>query len=55
MTALAGSTIGSADGTADECSFNLPFGLVVDESSHSCFVADHWNHSIRKISSSVLL
>ena len=28
VTALAGSKIGSADGTADECSFNLPFGLV---------------------------
>ena len=37
------------DGRAEECSFNNPQGIVVHEPSHSCFVADNHNHSVRKI------
>jgi len=38
------------DGKPDECRFYFPLGLAVDEASHLCFVADYYNHSIRKIS-----
>ena len=38
------------DGTAAECSFSYPHGLVVDESTHSCYVTDWGNDVIRKIS-----
>ena len=51
VTVLAGcGERGSEDGTAAECSFCLPHGLVVDESTHSCYVAEWGNDVIRKIS-----
>ena len=51
MTVLAGSgKIGREDGTASECSFNHPRGIVVDEPTHSCYVVDYGNNVIRKIS-----
>ena len=51
MTVLAGSgQDGEEDGKALECSFSGPKGLVVDESTHSCYVADWGNNMIRKIS-----
>ena len=37
------------DGKAKECGMTLR-GILVDELSHSCFVADFHNHAIRKIS-----
>ena len=51
VTVLAGCGKGGRkDGKALACSFNSPRGLVVDESTHSCYVADYWNNMIRKIS-----
>ena len=48
MTVLAGTgREGKEDGRASECSFIDPRGMVVDEATHSCFVAD--GDSIRKI------
>ena len=48
MTVLAGSGREGRkeDGRASECSFIDPKGMVVDEATHSCFVAD--GDSIRK-------
>ena len=40
---------GRVDGRADKCQFNLPYGMAVDELSHSCFVTDMGSHSIRKM------
>jgi hypothetical protein len=39
----------SKDGTATECSFNSPFGIAVDEKTHTCFVADWMSSRLRKI------
>ena len=51
VTTLAGSgSIGSADGTGTAASFNSPSGVAVDGSGN-VYVADTWNHMIRKISS----
>ena len=51
VTVLAGCGKGGReDGTAAECSFNHPRDMVVDESTHSCYVADWGNSGIRKIS-----
>ena len=51
MTVLAGcGKEGRKDGKALECSFSYPHGLVVDESTHSCYVSDWGNNVIRKIS-----
>ena len=41
---------GRVDGVPEECGFNYPSGIAVHEPSHSCFVADYYNHAIRKIS-----
>ena len=47
---LAGSgNFRRVDGKAKECGMSLR-GILVDESSHSCFVADYHNDAIRKIS-----
>jgi uncharacterized repeat protein (TIGR02543 family) len=46
---LAGNmTTGSNDGVGTNASFNGPAGIAVD-SSGNVFVADSWNHTIRKI------
>ena len=51
MTVLAGcGEAGRKDGTAAECSFSYPCDMAVDESTHSCYVADWGNSVIRKIS-----
>jgi len=50
VSTLAGSgTPAYADGTGTEASFYYPFGIAVDGSGN-VFVADHFNHRIRKIS-----
>ena len=50
-TVLAGcGEEGRRDGKALECCFSYPPGLVVDEPTHSCYVADWGNNVIRKIS-----
>ena len=50
VDAIAGSgKAGRADGRPDECRFYCPYGIAVDEASHSCIVTSG-NHTIRKIS-----
>ena len=53
VTTLAGTagSGGSADGTGSAARFELPHGVCVD-SSGNVFVADSYNHTIRKITSS---
>jgi len=50
VTTLAGlaGTIGGADGTNSAARFNGPSGVAVD-SSGNVYVADNYNHTIRKI------
>ncbi|HYI76614.1 MAG TPA: IPT/TIG domain-containing protein [Chryseolinea sp.] len=51
VTTLAGSTQGYADGAGTGAQFYRPTGVVVDAQGN-VFVADLFNHKIRKISSS---
>ncbi len=53
VSTLAGlaPAAGSADGAATSARFNGPADVAVDPSAN-VFVADQWNHTIRKISSS---
>lgn len=41
--------LGDIDGPANEATFNRPYGLTLDEAGN-IYVADEWNHKIRKIS-----
>ncbi len=45
---LAGVS-GSADGTGTAARFSSPFGVAVDSAGSTIYVADTYNHSIRKI------
>lgn len=51
VTTLAGKagTPGSADGTGNAARFNFPAGMAIDPVSGTLYVADSWNHTIRKI------
>src|SRR5437868_11544831 len=49
FTTMAGqASIGSADGTGSAARFFQPSGVATD-SSGNVYVADAWNHTIRKI------
>jgi sugar lactone lactonase YvrE len=50
VTTVAGQVrnAGSADGTGTSAQFNYPFGLAAD-SSGNLYVADAYNHAVRKI------
>jgi sugar lactone lactonase YvrE len=48
VTTVAGSTAGYADGIGTEAQFHMPWGLAID-ASDNVYVADSWNHKIRKI------
>jgi sugar lactone lactonase YvrE len=50
VTTLAGGTLGNADGTGAAAQFYRPTGVVVDKQGN-VFVADLFNHRIRKITS----
>jgi len=48
VSTLAGSTVGFRDGSGRSAEFNSPTGVVVDAESN-VYVADYFNHLIRKI------
>ena len=51
FTTFVGGSSGSKDGTNDLASFSAPTGLCLD-SSNNLYVADSWNHTIRKVTPS---
>tara|TARA_R110002050_G_scaffold118625_3_gene236150 strand:+ start:59199 stop:60266 length:1068 start_codon:yes stop_codon:yes gene_type:complete len=48
VSTLAGSTLGNLDGIPETCKFNRPSDVAVDIDGN-VYVADQFNHSIRKI------
>ncbi len=51
VSTLAGSTDGFADGLGGAAKFYSPRGIAID-SQNNIYVADQWNHKIRKITPS---
>lgn len=54
VTTIAGSSIGYTDGQGTSAAFNGPVGLTFDSAGY-LYVADFYNHRIRKISPSGLV
>jgi sugar lactone lactonase YvrE len=54
VTTFAGlaGVVGSADGTGSSARFYYPSGLAIDLTNGVLYVADSWNHTIRKITPS---
>jgi DNA-binding beta-propeller fold protein YncE len=51
VSVLAGSWESKRiDGEASKCSFSFPNGILVHEESHSCFVSDYQDSTIRRVS-----
>lgn len=48
MTYAGSGEVGKKDGKAEEASFNLPMGIVLDK-DNNLYVADTLNHCIRKV------
>ncbi|HXP50350.1 MAG TPA: hypothetical protein VN922_10365, partial [Bacteroidia bacterium] len=48
VTTLAGFSAGDVDGTGTTAKFQYPSGIVYDGSGN-LYVADNWNHKIRKV------
>ena len=49
MPTFAGSTLGFADGTGTDASFNRPSGVAVSPDGGTVYVADDVNHRIRQV------
>ena len=47
VTTLAGMPPGFKDGVGSEARFNWPYGVATDGTS--LYIADFWNHEVRKI------
>jgi DNA-binding beta-propeller fold protein YncE len=50
VTTIAGSgVVGRTDGVGDAASFNCPWGITVDSSNGTLYIADSYNRLIRKV------
>jgi len=50
VTTLAGSVAGFADGPGSTALFNSPYAITIDNSGTYLYIADQFNHKIRRVS-----